>query len=165
MEKIADYTKAKSAAQDILNKYKVDEPIVPVFDIAKKEGLSIELFRPTEKLKNVAGFFDPKSKTIYVNDDDPPNRKTFTIAHELAHHILNHKDEEIGILPRWPEIQNQVKSPIEQEANCFAAELLVPKEMLNVTKQKYNLTDKDIDLLSRIFGVSKEVMTYRLKYA
>jgi Zn-dependent peptidase ImmA (M78 family) len=103
----ADYTKARNAADELLKKYAVEEPLVPVFDIAQKEGLTIKAFRPSEKLEKIAGFFDFDTKTIFVNDNDPPNRKTFTVAHELAHYILRHKNEDIGILLRFPEMQTQ----------------------------------------------------------
>ncbi len=158
-----DYQKAEESARALLEKYSINEPVVRVFDIAQKEGLKIQLFDMPEKLSNIAGFFDPDTKTIYVNNSDPTNRQTFTVAHELAHFILNHAPDKIGVLPRWPDLQNQIKTPVEQEANCFAAELLVPKKMLTEQMEKYSLQKEDVDLLARLFGVSQETMSHRLK--
>ena len=163
---MADYKKAENAAVELLKKYTIEEPLVPVFEIAQNEGLTIKMFNPDDQLRNVAGFLDIKEKTIYVNSQEPANRQTFTIAHELGHYILEHEENKIGVLLRYPEIRNKNKDPLEQEANCFAAELLVPRDMLKKVKSEYNLSQKDdIDILARLFGVSKEVMGYRLKHA
>ena len=56
------------------------------------------------------------------------------------------------------------KDPVEQEANCFAANLLVPDDMLKRTMEKYDLTKNDFSVLANLFGVSAEVMKYRLRW-
>jgi Zn-dependent peptidase ImmA (M78 family) len=164
---IPDYEKAKNQAAELLKKYGVEEPFVPVFDIVEKEGLRIETFKPTEELKNISGFLDPENKIIYLNDNDPINRKTFTVAHELAHFILGHDKKQTEVLLRYPDLQNKIKSPLEQEANCFAANLLVPAEMLLgfMNKYKLNREEEDIDILSKAFGVSREVIRNQLRRA
>ena len=50
--------------------------------------------------------------------------------------------------------------PIEKEANAFAADLLVPLNMLHLYR-KY-ATEED---LAKLFAVSSEVIRYRLKFA
>ena len=50
------------------------------------------------------------------------------------------------------------QDPKEKEANCFAANLLVPAELL----EKYK--DYNIDTIAKIFGVSQEVIGYRLQF-
>jgi Zn-dependent peptidase ImmA (M78 family) len=161
----ADYVKAKEAARALLTKYNVTSPVVPVFEIAQQEGLSIKLFDMPDKLMGVAGFFDPAKKTIYVNKEEPYNRQVFTVAHELAHYILQHDAGKIGVLPRWPSKQRGTENALEQEANCFAAELLVPSQMLNSQIKEYDLTTNDSLVLAKLFGVSKAVMDIRLKHS
>ena len=56
------------------------------------------------------------------------------------------------------------KEPKEQEANCFAANLLVPKKMLEIIMKDYDLSKNDIPALSKFFGVSDDVIKYRLKW-
>jgi len=159
----ADYKKAQRQALNLLDKYGFEKPLINVIAIAQNEGLTIKEFDQDDisKLKNIAGFFDPKSKTIYINKSDPPNRKTFTIAHELGHYTLGHTPEKYGVLPRWqqPGIE---KEPEEKEADCFAANLLVPEKILRKIIQEYNLSNNDTSLLSRMFGVSEDVIRYRL---
>lgn len=52
--------------------------------------------------------------------------------------------------------------PIEKEANCFAANLLVPKFMLEKYIPDYVSGKISIKELSLIFEVSADVMGYRL---
>lgn len=101
------------------------------------------------------------SIVIFVNDDDPPNRQTFTIAHELGHKLLGHNPNEYGVLFRRQVFGEN--PPVEKEANWFAANLLVPEEMLRRIQKKYDLTERDTEVLAGIFGVSREMIQYRIK--
>ena len=155
---MADKNRAKQKAKEIIKKYGIEEPIVEVFDIAKREGLQIKFVEMTDDLVDVAGFLN--DKVIYVNELDPPYRQTFTVAHELGHYLL-HNPNESDVLYRYQKFNGA--SQIEREANYFAACLLVPKKMLNKVMKEYNLDKGDEYYLSRLFGVSKEMMRYRLK--
>ncbi|OGJ78095.1 hypothetical protein A2412_03290 [Candidatus Peribacteria bacterium RIFOXYC1_FULL_58_8] len=155
---------AKDKAAEILRQYEIEEPIIPITRLAEKHGLTVKVLQFPETLRDVAGFFDPEQKIIFVNRADPPNRQTFTIAHELGHFILGHKPNEYGVLPRYPRPKED--NPIEKEANCFAASLLVPLDMLKKIMKQYSLnkTDADQELLAGIFGVSTDVIKFRLKW-
>lgn len=158
-----NYKEAKNKAAEVLEKFNISGTIVPVEEIAQREGISIKyFFSDTEMSRKVSGFFDPKTKTIYINSDDPPTRQSFTIAHELGHFELGHQPDKYGVLPRFASPID--KDPIEQEANCFAANLLVPEDKLSETMDHYNLTKQDTSLLADLFGVSLEVIKYRLKW-
>ena len=161
---IPNYQKAKDEALRLLNTFEIKDPVIPVAEIAQREGITIKYFKPddNEKLQKVSGFFDPVSKTIYINSDDASTRQMFTIAHELGHFELKHEPEQFDVLYRFATPID--KNPIEQEANTFAANLLVPEEMLRKVIEKYNLTSNDFIALANIFGVSPEVMRYRLQW-
>jgi len=146
----------------LLEKYQIDKPVINVFQIAEDEGLNVKFVKMPEKLKDVAGFFDDNSKSIFVNNEDPPNRQMFTVAHELGHYILAHEKGKYGVLYRRQMFSIE-QAPAEKEANYFAANLLVPKKMLKYTMEKYDLTKKDNEILASLFGVSKEMMGYRIK--
>ncbi len=161
-----DYQKAKTEAEKILKNNYIertkDMPIRPD-KIASTYGINVKYIDFADEYKNVAGYVDIEKNTIYVNDNDPANRQTFTIAHELGH-ILLHKDElekgnhDIAILLRLP-IGNNEDNPLEKEANCFAANLLVPTKFLCEYKDITNTSS-----LSKIFLVSEDVIRFRLKY-
>ncbi len=159
----ADCTNAQKKAEELIEKYGYEYPFVDVFAIAQAEGLTLKEYKSDDNdvLKNTAGFFDPDSKTIFVNKDDPPNRITFTVAHELGHFILQHEAAKYGVLPRW-QIPGQEKEEVEKEADAFAANLLVPRKMLKKVMQEYGLSSKNVSILANMFGVSDAVMRYRL---
>ena len=108
----------------------------------------------------VSGFFDPEENVIYVNKEEPPLRQTFTIAHELAHALL-HKEwagtDDYKVF--WRDMSRNSDDPHEKEANAFAANLLVPRKMLD--EYFSGLTEAD---LSRLFAVSVPVISNRLAF-
>ncbi len=61
---------------------------------------------------------------IFYSGSCSVGRQRFTIAHELGHLILNHKGDLINREP------SPGDSPVEREANTFAAQLLAPSCVL-----------------------------------
>ena len=156
--------KAIIEAKRLLEKYDITEPIVNVLKIAESEGLEISFVTMPEEYSNVSGFLNKEEKTIVVNKNDSVTRKSFTIAHELGHYILDHKPGEYGLLYR-KSMGEYEKIPKEMEANCFAANLLVPEDMLKDVMKKMSLGRNDSWIIAKIFGVSEQMMEYRLKSA
>lgn len=163
---MADFNKAENIAQEVLGENFITEPPVPVFELAKNYGYEIvDAPLPT----NVAGLVDIKENIIYINKKDSYARKAFTVAHELGHIKLHSselkKNPELSILYRRP-LGEKNGDPKEQEANFFAASLLVPESMYEELLKQYKevLPENKIDLLSKLFGVSKEVIGYRLHH-
>lgn len=155
----ADLQKAKEESQKILSDFGADSPPIPLDDIVATYGLKI-LYSDFSVLpygNEIAGFINLDTKTIYVNKDDPPNRQRFTIAHELGHYILHPEfikdDTKYSVLLRQI-LTNKNYAPEEKEANCFAANLLVPDEML----RKYE--DKPNSIISTLFAVSEDVIKF-----
>lgn len=160
---LANYRRAQQAAEKLLDKYGIrNAPIDPEV-IAEGEGVDVVYAgfagRANEK---VSGFINPNEGRIYVNKDIPANRKTFTIAHELGHHVL-HRDYtrsgEYRILPRLDEY-DEGKPDEEKEADAFAANLLVPMKLLQRYKDHASVPE-----LARMFLVSQAVILNRLKRA
>jgi Zn-dependent peptidase ImmA (M78 family) len=71
------------------------------------------------------GVLDRLTKTIQVNVSLPPTVRRFTGAHELGHLML-HKFRSLRESPFGNDNWRSVNRPEEQEANLFAAELLMP---------------------------------------
>jgi len=154
---------AQLKADEVLADNIVTEPPVRVTDIARNYDLLVEEVDLGSFGARVAGFIDPKQKIIYVNKKDKANKQAFTVAHELAHWLM-HQDKlhsepnKYAVLYRMP-LGSPQNDEIEKEANAFAARLLVPKEML----EKYK-DNSDISTIADIFGVSEELIGYRLKH-
>lgn len=135
-------------------------PPIPVLEIAENNGVDVVFSNFGEHGDTVAGFCDFGDAKLYVNSNDGTERQLFTIAHEFGHWIL-HKEifdrfpDRYPVLPRFQATDK--KDPLEQEANCFAANLLVPARLLKPVKSA------PVASLANIFGVSRTMMEYRVK--
>lgn len=156
-----DFQKVKAEAEKMIEQNGITEPVVPVFQLAENLGYKITFFPSEGELSKVAGITRPDSKIIFVNQADPVYRQSFTIAHELGHIVLGHTPDKFGLLLRNTHIETTDE---EKEANAFAAYLLMPDSLLKETMRKYNLDEKNIEILAGIFGVSNEAMRNRLKF-
>lgn len=155
-----DYVWAEQMANDVLEKYQVNDAPVPVERLAKDMNLGLYFARfPNDDVAGLLSLEDePK---IVVNVAHAPSRKAFTIAHELGHFVLHQKElsdnPDIAVLYRRPIARET--DPVEKEANCFAANLLVPENLL----ARYHDWNQPTWRIAKIFGVSEDVMTYRLR--
>ena len=156
-----DFAMVKRLAWRVLEENFVTKPPINAAELAEACGLAVFESRFKPAYSHVAGFIDFDNTKILINADDSVPRKNFTVAHELGHYLLGHNEENgYTVLLRNPDAM--AKTPIEQEANCFAANLLVPERFLREWLDNYpSATDQQ---LSGIFGVSAEVIRYRRLY-
>ena len=121
----------------------------------------------TETLKTMEALLiiSPGKKNIVLDKDRARNvkRDRFTIAHEIGHYLMPWHDT----LQQWDNTINfDLDDKIEQEANDFASELLVPEEYLLQDIKDKKLTLDLIKSLSEKYNVSLVVMARRiLKYS
>jgi Zn-dependent peptidase ImmA (M78 family) len=157
----ASLERVKAAVRKILDELAITRPPVSPREIAETYGLGVEEVYFKDSHKQVAGFIDFAASKIYVNADDPYNRKTFTIAHELGHFIL-HRDyfkahpEAYAVLLRRP--MSAAGNALEKEANLFAGHLLVPRQFLD---RFYKIAT--VQELADLFAVSSDVIRIRLQ--
>jgi Zn-dependent peptidase ImmA (M78 family) len=158
-----DQATIKAKADEILARNNIHAPFVNVFDIAASEGIAVKYRKFPLKHRNVSGFYYPMDQTIYLNVDEPSDRQVFTIAHELGHYFLSHKADEYGVYRRQSSYEG-IKDQNEQEADSFAADLLMPERMMREEIKKYPFLQADsAALLALRFGVSTSAMANRLK--
>jgi len=154
---------------DILENYRMNKLPVPVGEIAQKRGLKI---KPYDLGTNVSGVLviDSGIGTIGYNPTESKVRQRFTIAHELGHYELHKQDRSLFIDKGFTALfrdQDSSKGEIkkEQEANAFAAALLMPEKLVwkEIKKQNFDLSDEDsMKQLAKIFYVSVPAMTFRI---
>ncbi|WFU65810.1 ImmA/IrrE family metallo-endopeptidase [Bradyrhizobium brasilense] len=167
----ADTERARSAAQAIIRDFAVKSPPVPIERIIKSKNIVLQYAPLEEELSGMAYIKDGVG-IIGVNALHHPNRQRFSAAHELAHHELHakeirktvHVDREFRVLLR-DDVSSQGVNPLEIEANAFASELLMPRELLMTALGDGGLDLDDeagIDALARKFRVSPAAMRYRL---
>ncbi len=105
--------------------------------------LVIEEDFQTRRVDGLSQWID-ECPVILLNINMPSDRKRLTLAHELAHLCLHSQD---------------VTETIEPEANMFAAEFLMPWEVIR--PQLRNLTTAKLLDLKREWGVSMQALIER----
>lgn len=145
-----------------------NEPPVPVERIARLRGIHLR-YVPFEGEMSGLLFQEGGNIIIGVNELHPKTRQRFTIAHELGHLELHnrsefHIDRNFRILLR-DERSSQAIDPTEIEANAFAAELLMPKIMLERDLRGHMVDYEDDELIRNLanrYKVSLQAMIFRL---
>lgn len=166
MRKIEREVKKLLADNDVI------KPPVPVDRIAEFLGAIIS-FEPFEGKDELSGILyrDGKNKIIGINSAHAQTRQRFSIAHEIGHLTLHNKELFVDKVVRLNFRDNKSSLATDREeieANTFAAELLMPKYLIDIEIdrliKKRQPFDKDqlIDYLSKAFYVSLQAMEYRL---
>lgn len=111
---------------------------------------------PAESLRPVLGRiqFDPLVIDVYAYDIPNAGRSRFTLAHELAHHLLGHGkylvrescDESDFMLKHRTVVDGSDIARMEFQANYFASSLLLPRihiiEDFRRLAHELNIVDK-----------------------
>ena len=163
--------RARDKAREIVARFDVQNPPIPVERIAKQLGLRVTYSPLDPELSGIIYARDG-STIVGVNSLHHPNRQRFTLAHECGHHLLHseklaglvHVDKQFSGLMR-SELSSQGVDPIEVEANQFAAELLVPEQFLvrQLANRPFDVQDDElVSNLAKRFQVSTQTMTHCL---
>lgn len=145
--------KEKEKVESIIKKLNISSPPIPIEKVAELFSLQIIIYPKFPN--NVSGVIIKKEglNVIGVNSNHPKVRQRFSIAHELGHYIMGHDNMEY--------IDETFDKPTdkEQEANKFAAKILMPRSML---KKDIEKNDYDIPSLAKRYEVSEQAMSIRL---
>lgn len=146
-------------AQAILDRYWNRQIPVDPAQIAQAAGAQI-FADYGMSAEDLSGCFDIENgtPTIRFNPDDAWVRQRFTIAHELGHMMLGHGRAMRDNKRNYSASVDQYR---EREANSFAAELLMPREVIEWMVVERG--ERDVGKMSRDLGVSELAMSYRLK--
>jgi Zn-dependent peptidase ImmA (M78 family) len=164
----ARYNKIETITAQLLQKYKIKTPAIPVDKIAEGEGASILV----KHFKNeISGLLmrEGQHAIIAVERNQPSTRKRFTIAHELGHLML-HEGKEIrvdtGFRINLRSPDSSTAEDVEEiESNAFAASLLMPEVFLRRDLEDETLEIEDAEFVRRLskrYDVSTQAMTLRL---
>lgn len=161
--------RAERAAIDLLERLSITEIPTPVETITRRLGIDLRSEEPLEgELSAILYQAEGSQVVIGVNAGHAPVRQRFSIAHELGHHEL-HKDALYvdGFIRRDDKSSLALDSQ-EIEANAFAAELLMPQDIVIQEVERHlsktGLADpaKLIRQLAKTFDVSEQAMAIRL---
>ena len=117
--------------------------------------------------QSLSGLLLPSRGEIWVNAAEArqwPPRRRFTIGHELGHWVM-HQREQVplfcrhGAVDEPQETERPPLDPIEEEANHFAASLLMPAALI---RHHYAACAGDFGRLCTTFNASGAAMGRRL---
>lgn len=136
-----------SLAESIVKKYHTRNP----FEIIREKNV-ILVYAP---LVDVRGFYQyfQRNHIIYIDENLSEHEKVFVCAHELGHMLMHKKANAVYMDTKTCFNTNKY----EIEANTFAAELLIPDEVI---KENSKLTTEQ---LSRLLGYEQTLIELRLK--
>lgn len=168
----ADYP--AQLAREVLAAQKLDGSApVPVEKVARNLGAQVRFSPMDDELSGMI-FIKDNVPIIGVNALHHLNRQRFTISHECGHWLMHkdrlssdevHVDKSYRILMRDPTSALGTET-IEVEANRFAAELLMPRPLLEKTLADIQVEiddDEPMEALARKFKVSRQMLEFRLR--
>lgn len=151
---------ARQKALDVLRLTNIKTAPVNLDLVSEKLGFKIIPFEFPDSMSALL-IIEGNDRVIGVNKSHPQVRQRFSVAHELGHFVSGHEDfnhEEVAHIDREKKYLNRFHR-MEEEADEFAAELLMPESIL---KNDYHSYSNDIAELSKKYNVSQQAMTIQL---
>lgn len=131
---------------------------------------------PLEEGETLSGLLLAGRGEIWVNAEEAhewPGRRRFTICHELGHWQL-HRTGQQSLFCRTAAVAPEETAPepattrpprpiTEEEADAFAAELLMPANLVREHRPRDGDEDEACRLLCNLFGASEKAIRRRLE--
>jgi Zn-dependent peptidase ImmA (M78 family) len=163
---------ARAAAEKLLQRLGITSAPIDVESIAKALGLRVvyeDLGPDVSALLVTSG----AKAAIGIHKDHSRTRQRFSLAHEIAHFVLKHQFEpgehvhvDSGrLISARSASASAGLDPKEVEANQFAAELLMPTNLIRLHATRFgkgSLLEHEVAELAQHFDVSQQAMTIRL---
>jgi Zn-dependent peptidase ImmA (M78 family) len=161
--------RARRQAQRLVEEFGISEAQshVDVEAIARRLGLAVVREAMGDDISGML-VSKPGLTTICINKDQHTNRQRFTIAHEIGHHVMRHLFAGEHVHVDRVIMRNATSSEgtdaREIEANQFAANLLMPEDMVHHHMQslKSQYVEDIVPKLAKQFKVSEQAMAFRL---
>lgn len=144
---------------------------VDVIKLATKLGIDVYAISSDDINYNARIKYDKKDDkfNIYVNEDHPETRRRFSVAHEVSHFVFDYDElKQKGALERSIIYEGDEHRAQEQQADQFAAELLMPRQKVEAYVDQHHLAENGftghaIKSLANYFHVSKTMAITRLR--
>lgn len=159
-----DFSKAYIIANEILVTSRVIDnfPFSATKLIKEFSDLSIHSFSRAKNLGinpydlgSKSAFISKKQgrHILFFNENHPKTRIKFSLLHEFGHFLLGHE---------FTDITDEIYNKQEVEANFFAAQLLMPKQLIDELRKREVVISEQF--LIEKFGVSKIASQKRLEH-
>lgn len=116
-----DYQNARDAVWRLLIDLNISELPINTVKVCAELGIKLHYYEPTRESDGMSCYINDVPH-IFVSSSVSPERRRFTIAHEIGHIIIGHVGK-YELVNREP---SSTDNPIEQAANVFASRLLAP---------------------------------------
>lgn len=145
---------ADTAAMYVRDQWRLgNDPIPNLFELLEEKGIKLLAFPLGEEIDGLTANARRAQRepvpVVVVNSTHWHERQRFTLAHELAHKVLD------------------VKAGLDEEkaAHRFASAFLMPAEPLwsEIGKHRSSVGWAELFRLKEMFGVSVQALTYRCK--
>lgn len=117
------------------------------------------------KVQDAKCFYDPKQNAyiVFYNQSKPSQRIRFSLAHELAHIVLGHLEDDRTALDRGG-VEEKIYRIMEGEANTFAGNFLAPPILIRAKLSGLDFNENSISKIAKFFDLSiSAVKNYRIK--
>ncbi len=155
MASIIRLSHPEKMAAKVIQSYAIKTAPVDLEEIVLLEGLTVVYMKDWTSLH---GMLFRETQKIGINAKDHPNRQRFSLAHELGHFFLNHFQDRTDPDPGMDGVAEEAKDTRDQEANAFAAELLMPHGLLRADFKQI----RNVDKVAALYKVSTEALWRRL---
>lgn len=151
-EPVATLDQAEYAADKLRDKWSLGRDAIPnVAEFLEEKGIKVLILALPEKVSGLTAKVGRDGDTvqvIVVNEKHAGERQRFTLVHELAHLVLEPRDN----------------LDIEKACNRFAGAFLVPAQFLRaeVGRQRHGISLGELLQLKLIFLASAQAIVYRL---
>lgn len=163
----------ESRAEEYISEKNLFVGQMDIIEIVRSEGFKVIMPNTSSELDGFVFVYPGQNEILGVKTDKligvaknmPVQKKRFIIAHELGHYILHYQDEEKEGRFAHRDI-HQGKDVIEQEADLFAACILIPRKDF---KEKYEtmkkaFTEENVKIiLANYYNVPKESIDRRIE--
>jgi len=155
--KLKAVEEAERLADDVREKWQLGrDPIPNMTELLEEKGLKVLIAALPPR---VSGFTclvqraddEPELPVVVVNDQFPLERRRLTLAHELAHRLID--------------TSNLAEREEEKAATYFGGAFLMPRDHLEreVGKHRHSLGYKELIDLKRLYRVSGAALLVRLR--
>ena len=131
--------------------------------IAMELGVAVAVARMPSR-SNVAGcsiMGDGRASLALVNSNHPESRQRFTLAHEIAHHILHRNSEAIAC--QEAAVRRGRPPTPEFEADVFASAFLMPRRAIRNLARTQPSAPTLLQEIQARFGTSRSATLARLR--
>jgi Zn-dependent peptidase ImmA (M78 family)/DNA-binding XRE family transcriptional regulator len=155
-QKLRDVTDAERVAEEVRESWKLGvDPIPNMTELLEEKGLKVLIVTLPPRVSGFTCLVKRPNSTdlpvIVVNKELTLERRRLTLAHELAHRLI--------------EGEGVSEKEVEKAANLFAGAFLMPREHLlrEVGKHRQALGHSELIALKRIYRVSGAALLMRLR--